>query len=117
MKVFAYRNCDSCRKALKWLDARGISYDEVAIREQPPSVEELQQVLDALAGDLKRLINTAGADYRELGMKDRLPGMSRDEALRLLSTRGNLVKRPFVVGEGIGLTGFKEGEWEAAFGR
>jgi arsenate reductase len=117
MKMFAYRNCGTCRKALKWLEGRGVSYDEIAIRERPPSVAELEQVLDALGGDLKRLFNTAGGDYRELGMKDRLPGMSRDEALQLLSSRGNLVKRPFVVGDGIGLTGFKESEWEAAFGR
>ncbi|MBB5351769.1 arsenate reductase [Haloferula luteola] len=115
MKVYVYRGCDTCRKALKWLAAQGVAFEEIAIREQPPSVDELRQVRDAL-GDLKRLFNTAGGDYRALGLKDRLPGMSEDEAFELLAENGNLVKRPFVVGEGFGWTGFKEEEWKQALG-
>ncbi len=115
MKVYVYRGCDTCRKALKWLDARGLTYEPIAIRETPPTVAELKQVREAM-GDLKRLFNTAGGDYRELNLKDRLAAMSEAEAFDLLSRHGNLVKRPFVVGNGIGLTGFKEAEWEAAIG-
>lgn len=116
MKVYAYKNCDTCRKAIKWLNLHGIDYEEIAIREHPPTVVELRQVLVSI-GDLKRLFNTAGGDYRALGMKERLPAMTEEEALELLSRTGNLVKRPFVVGEGIGLAGFKEPEWREAFGK
>jgi arsenate reductase len=49
-------------------------------------------------------------------MKDKLPGMSADEAVALLSKNGNLVKRPFVVGDGLVLAGFKEGEWAGVLG-
>ncbi|GAA5482980.1 arsenate reductase family protein [Haloferula sargassicola] len=115
MKVYAYKNCGTCRKALKWLDERGISYDEIAIREQPPGVAELREMKESL-GDLKRLFNTAGGDYRELNMKERLPEMSEEEAFELLSKTGNLVKRPFVIGDGVALTGFKEEEWERFWG-
>ena len=41
--------------------------------------------------------------------------MSDEEAFALQQTNGNLVKRPFVIGEGIGLVGFKEVEWEKVF--
>lgn len=51
-----------------------------------------------------------------MGMKDKLPGMSADEAVALLSKNGNLVKRPFVVGDGLVLAGFKEGEWAGVLG-
>ena len=34
-------------------------------------------------------------------------------ALDLLAARGNLVKRPFVLGDGFGLVGFKEAQWSA----
>jgi arsenate reductase len=65
---------------------------------------------------VKRLFNVSGMDYRSLGLKDTLPGMSEAEALGLLAGNGNLVKRPFVVGgkKGVHLVGFKEGEWAAA---
>ena len=74
---------------------------------------ELKTVL-AAAGDIRKLFNTSGVDYRELGMKDKLPTMSEAEALALLATHGNLVKRPILIGDGKALAGFKEAEWAAA---
>lgn len=113
LNVYEYKNCSTCRNALKWLDAQGIEYTRIPIRETPPSVGELKKVLKQV-GELRRLFNTAGGDYREMKLKDKLPGMSEAEAVKLLSEHGNLVKRPFVVGDGIGLVGFKEAEWTAA---
>ena len=111
MKIYTYKNCGSCKKATQWLDTQGISYDERPIRESPPSVNELKQMLDSQEGDLRKLFNTAGGDYRELDMKLKLPKMSQAEALNLLSSRGNLVKRPFLLGDSFGLVGFKEDLW------
>jgi arsenate reductase (glutaredoxin) len=115
LTVYTYKNCGTCRDALKWLNAHGISHEVKAIRETPPTPEELETVLVTTGGDLRKLFNTSGADYRELGMKDRLPTMDQKEALRLLSTNGNLVKRPFAIGDGKALLGFKEAEWTEAF--
>lgn len=114
MKIYTYKNCSTCKKATKWLDAQGIAYDERPIRETPPSVKELKQMLAYQDGDLKKLFNTAGGDYRELDMKTKLPAMSEKEAFELLSNCGNLVKRPFLLGDDHGLVGFKEAEWVAA---
>ena len=50
--------------------------------------------------------------YRELNLKDKLPTMTEDEALNLLSTDGMLVKRPLLIGEDFVLTGFREKQWE-----
>jgi arsenate reductase len=112
--VYAYQKCSTCRDALKWLDARAIPHQVKAIRETPPTVAELKAVLAATGGDLGKLFNTSGVDYRELGMKDKLPEMSEAAALELLSANGNLVKRPFVTGDGKALVGFKAAEWEKA---
>ena len=114
MKIYTYKNCGSCKKATKWLDAQGITYEELPIRESPPSVNELKQMLDFQEGDLRKLFNTAGGDYHELNMKLKLPKMSQSEALNLLNNRGNLVKRPFVLGDSVGLVGFKEDLWSDA---
>ncbi|MFC7335547.1 Spx/MgsR family RNA polymerase-binding regulatory protein [Haloferula chungangensis] len=116
MKIYAYKGCDSCRKAIKWLKSRELAFEEIAVRETPPSVAELKKVLASYGGDLKRLFNTAGGDYREMGMKDRLPEMSETDALELLSKHGNLVKRPILLGKDVALVGFKQDEWEQAFG-
>jgi arsenate reductase len=111
LKVYAYANCDTCRKALKYLKEQGIAHEVVPIRETPPSVPELKAMLSYVGGDLRRLFNTSGQDYKALNMKERLPTMSEAEALELLSKNGNLVKRPFALRKGAGIVGFKSDEW------
>lgn len=69
------------------------------------------------ADELRKLFNTAGGDYRELNMNEKLPAMAVEEALELLASRGNLVKRPFLLGDGVGLVGFKEADWAQVLGR
>lgn len=113
LTVYLYHKCSTCRKAVGWLRARGIAFEERAIREVPPSVEELRLAMRAKGGEIRRLFNTSGVDYRSMGMKDRLVGMSEEETLRLLAGHGNLVKRPFVVDaeSGVVVVGFDEAEW------
>lgn len=110
--AYVYQNCSTCRAALKWLGARGLAHQVKAIRETPPARAELEAALRMAGGDIRKLFNTSGMDYRALGMKDRLPGMSDSEAIALLSENGNLVKRPFLVGESFALAGFQPEIWE-----
>lgn len=117
LKVYTYQACSTCRNAVKWLNARGITFQELPIRETPPTLGELRKMLQA-RGELRALFNTSGMDYRAMGLKDKLPLMSEEEALKLLSTHGNLVKRPVALDPvgGAALVGFKESEWQAALG-
>ena len=112
LRVWAYQGCDACRKARKFLAERKVAHELIAIREHPPGVAELRAMLGHVGGELRRLFNTSGGDYQALRMKDRLPGMSVDEALALLATNGKLVKRPFALGKDRGAVGFKPEEWE-----
>ena len=112
MKIYTYSKCSTCRKATKWLKEQNLAFEELPIRETPPGVDELRKMLEHI-GDLKKLFNTSGMDYRSLGMKDKLPSMGTEEALELLASNGNLIKRPFLLDEGKGITGFKEDVWEA----
>lgn len=117
LKIYAYQGCSTCRNALKWLKAHGIPHEEIAIRETPPTVGELTAMLEANNGEVRALCNTSGQDYRAMGMKDQLPKLTAAQALKLLATNGNLVKRPFALDadSGVRLVGFKEAEWAAAF--
>ncbi|GHC04320.1 Spx/MgsR family RNA polymerase-binding regulatory protein [Cerasicoccus arenae] len=115
LKFYEYASCSTCRKARQWLDAQGVAYERLPIRETPPSPDELQTMLDAHGGEIKRLVNTSSADYRTTGLKDDLPGLSSKEVFNRLQETGNLVKRPFLIGDGVALVGFKEDDWAAAF--
>ena len=111
MLVLVYRKCSTCLKALKWLDANGVNYEERSIIEENPTYEELKEWYQKSGLPLKKFFNTSGVLYKEMQLKDKLPGMSEEEQLKLLATDGKLVKRPLVVGDDFVLTGFKEAEW------
>ena len=112
LRVYTYKNCGTCRNAVKFLNARGVKFAEVPIREQAPTIRELQRMLAHYDGEIRKLFNTSGQDYRALGLGPKLDVMGEDEALGLLAANGNLVKRPFVVAKEGGLVGFKPEEWE-----
>ena len=60
---------------------------------------------------LRRFFNTSGQLYREMGLKERLAGMTEEEQYELLASDGMLVKRPIIVSDRGILVGFKETEW------
>ena len=111
MLLLCYPRCSTCKKAQAWLDKNQIPYDYRNIKEENPSAEELGAWLDQSGLEIKRFFNTSGLLYKSMGLKDKLPAMSRDEKLSLLSSDGMLVKRPILVGDDFVLVGFKEKEW------
>jgi len=115
-KVYLHETCSTCRNASQWLNHAGIEYKAVSIRQTPPTKTELKRALKHLGGNLRKLFNTSGMDYRALGLKDKLPLMSEQEAIDLLHGNGMLVKRPFLIDDQGVLTGFKPADWEAHFG-
>ena len=111
LNVYCYSRCSTCKKALKWLDDKGIRYELIDIKENHPSEEELRKYYAMSGLPLKRFWTTSGIPYREMGLSKKLKEMSEDEQFALLATDGMLVKRPLLVGENFALTGFKEEEW------
>lgn len=121
--LYSYKNCDTCRRAAKWLTSRGVAFAERPIRETPPSVQELAAVLSALGGERRKLCNTSGTDYRAGKFGEVYPTLSEPDFLARLSANGNLVKRPVLLragaGEGayeVALAGFDEAAWARALG-
>ena len=106
-----YPKCTTCQKALRWLDDNKIEYELRVIKEDNPSLEELTAWYKISGLPLKKFFNTSGLLYKSMELKDKLPGMSAEEQLKLLATDGMLVKRPLVIGDDFVLVGFKESEW------
>ena len=112
MLFLEYPPCTTCKKAKKWLDDNGISYEDRHIKENNPTYEELKTWYEKSGLPLKKFFNTSGIQYRALELKDKLPTMTEEEQLQLLATDGMLVKRPLAVTDTTILTGFKAEEWE-----
>ena len=114
VKVYCYSKCSTCNKALKWLDANGIEYESLDIKEQHPDKSTIKE-LNAKSGlPLKKFFNTSGKLYREMELSKKLPDMSDDEVLDLLASDGMIVKRPLLVTDKSVLAGFKEDAWKEA---
>ena len=112
MIFLEYPKCTTCRKAGKWLDEKGIDYEDRHIKEKNPSTEELKEWKQRSGLPLKKFFNTSGQVYKSMELKDKLPSMSQDEQLDLLASDGMLVKRPIVISGDTVLVGFKETDWE-----
>ena len=112
IKVYCYPKCSTCKKALKWLDDRGVAYELIDIKENNPSEAELREYHAKSGLPLKRFFNTSGMIYRDMELSKKLPSMSDDEQFALLASDGMLVKRPLLVKDDTVLTGFREKEWE-----
>ena len=111
MLFLCYPRCTTCQKAKKWLDENNLEYTERHIVENNPTYDELKEWYKKSGLPIKKFFNTSGLLYKEMQLKDKLPGMSEEDQLELLATNGMLVKRPLVVSDGFVLVGFKEAEW------
>lgn len=112
MLFVEYPPCSTCQKAKKWLDEKKIQYEDRHIKLEQPTYEELKAWYQRSGLPLKRFFNTSGLLYKSMELKSKLPTMTEEEQLRLLSTDGMLVKRPILITDRGVTTGFKETEWE-----
>lgn len=110
--VLCYKKCSTCKKALKFLDDAHIEYELRDIKDDRPNRDELESWQKLAKVDIDRFFNTHGTIYKELGLKDKLKGLSYAEKLDLLKTDGMLVKRPLLIGNDKVLVGFDPKEWE-----
>lgn len=111
MKIWVYHKCSTCKDALRFLERHKKIVEVKEITTEPPTLEELKQMLEFQEGNLKKLFNTSGQLYRELQLSQKLDQMPQEKALKLLTQNGMLIKRPFLLSSSIGIVGFHENEW------
>ena len=111
VKFICYPKCTTCQRAKKWLDDNNIEYELRDIKLDNPTLEELTEWYKKSGLPLKKFFNTSGLLYKSMDLKNKLPNMTEDEMLQLLSTDGMLVKRPILVADNFVLVSFKESEW------
>jgi arsenate reductase len=115
IRVYQYPKCGTCRKALKWLDARRVKYEKSDLVAEPILLSKLKDLHKRSGLPIARFFNTSGESYRAGDFKNRLPKLSDAEALSALAKDGKLVKRPIVDKGNTVLVGFDEKAYAAAF--
>lgn len=113
MTFVCYTKCGTCQKARKWMEENNVEYIYRDIKTENPSLEELSAWHKMSGLPARKLFNTSGQLYKSMELKNKLPDMSDEEMLQLLSTDGMLVKRPILVAADFVLVGFKEADWAA----
>ena len=95
LEFIEYPKCSTCKKAKNELNELGLEYKDVHI------VEETLDWLEKSGFELKQFFNTSGIKYREMGLKDKIGSLSKQDAAKLLASDGMLLKRPLLVENGI----------------
>lgn len=98
MTVTIYHNprCSKSRETLALLQVRGLTPKVVAYLEQPPSPEEIRNLLNLLGlDDARALMRKGEAEYAELGLDN--PALGQDALIAAMATHPRLIERPIVV--------------------
>lgn len=107
-----YPKCSTCKKAYEHLKRLGIELTLRDIKENKPSIEELRTWWKKSGLELKKFFNTSGLIYKELNLKEKLPHITEEEQLEILSSNGMLVKRPILITNEKVIIGYKEREYQ-----
>jgi len=96
MSITIYHNprCSKSRQTLALLEDKGVSFETVKYLETPPSEAELRGLFEKLGlDDVRAMMRTKEAVYKELGLKD-----ADDDALfKAMADNPILIERPIVV--------------------
>ena len=109
--LYGIPNCDTVKKARRWLDARGADYAFHDYKKEGANAAKLEQWVDALGWE--PLLNKRGTTFRKLPDADK-QDIDRHKAVTLMAEHPSMIKRPVVEHAGGLLVGFDEAEWDAA---
>lgn len=98
IRLVGLKTCSTCKAVEKQLKQKGFSYQYQDVRENRPTREQITEWL-ILIGEqnIRKLLNTSGLVYRELGLKDKWYLLTLDEQIELLASNGMLIKRPILL--------------------
>ena len=111
--LYGIPNCDTVKKARKWLDNHGLDYQFHDFRKDGLSEADLNLWCDALGWE--QVLNKRSTSWRALDDADKT-GLDQAKAVQLMLASPTLVKRPVLAKDGVFKTGFKDADYQAFFG-
>lgn len=110
--LYGIKNCDTVKKARKWLDAKGINYSFHDFRADGLSKKDLQTWIKSVGWEA--LLNKRSTTWRQLPEKSQKT-VDEGKAVDLMASHPTLVKRPVLVHGKKIQVGFKEADYKAIF--
>ena len=89
--LYGIANCDTIRKAKRWLESHGVDYRFHDFRKDGLSRETLARWVDELGAET--LLNKRGLTWRKLPDERKQP-LDRDHVIELLLEMPAMIKRP-----------------------
>lgn len=113
--IYGLKNCDTCKKALKWLERFGVAHTFVDYRDNKPAPETLVEWAGKVGG-FDTLLNKSSTTWRQLPENRKSPGSEAEWKL-LLREHPQLIRRPVVVTDDGEVTqGFSDNGFKKRFG-
>ncbi len=91
---FTYPSCTSCRKTKAWLVEKGIEYEERHLFRNPPTVDELMDIIKRTSNGLEEIMSTRSQMFKNLNVD--IENLRVSELLEILSKEPRLLKRPII---------------------
>lgn len=110
LTIFGIKNCDTMKKAMKWLDDNGVAYHFHDYKKEGVPEAALKQWLDALGWET--VINKRGTTWRKLDDETK-DTMDAKKAVSVALENPSLIKRPILQNDKILTAGFNADEWQA----
>ena len=112
-RLYGIANCDTIKKARRWLESRDIAYDFHDYRKQGLDRELLTSMESELGWE--NMLNRRGTTWRNLpaGLKD---SIDRESALQVMLDNPAIIKRPILANHNRLCIGFDDQQYQEIFG-
>ena len=109
IKMYGIPNCDTIKKARKWLDANGLDYEFHDYRKAGVPETELKKWVKKAGWEV--LLNRRGTTWRKLDDKTK-DSINEVSAIKLMIEQPSMIKRPVLVAGKTLLVGFDEASYK-----
>lgn len=106
MIIYGIKNCDTVKKALKWLDDHNLNYEFHDFKKLGVSPEKLEEWAEKLGWE--PLLNKKGTTWRKLEPEAQIRIKDKAAAFSLMQEKSSVIKRPLIESEGKVVIGFDE---------
>ena len=110
--VHGLSQCDTVKRARRWLETQGVDYRFVDFKKTPPSAAQIAAWAEAVGWET--LLNQRGTTWRKLGAATQAGVVDAASAVAVLAQHPSAIKRPVVEGGKTLLVGFDAAQWSAA---
>lgn len=111
--IHGIKNCDSVKKARRWLDNHGVDYQFRDFRQDAPSETEILEWFQQC--DWQQVLNKRSTTWKQLAEEEREQLEGAEDAAKLMTSYPTLIKRPLLVHDGAITVGFGEARYQSLF--